>query len=456
MATMTAQGTLPVAGADMLAAPVTDTFNHIMNTYNGKNIDTNNVDTTSSNGIMDLPTAQTATGAKTIKATFTVGEDATGHDVQFHGDTTAKSMLWDESADTLIIAGKQTISETLGVTGVATLTATSVHTGGITSGSNIVSDTDSTDDLGTTGTRWANLFVDDITLTTALTAGGAGTFASLSVSDGNITNVGDIALDSITSDGSTITIGTGSTLVFTDNTTIAMTLGDDAGDDFLIDATAFVVEGDSGNIGQGTAAPTSPSGFAPIYHIKGAAPGFVFEDTTGANLDFEIGVNAGKMQFTTETASATVMSLDQAGLLNLTSLTASQDVQTDGSKNLTSVSDMNWKNDLGEISGAIEIINQIPARYFNWKKDSNGDIPTEDEVLDLKTKQNVVTKRPPQPRLAGFFAQEIYSVFPEGSPGGANIDSDGNEHWGLNSRAILALVLAGQKELDARLLELEK
>lgn len=44
---------------------------------------------------------------------------------------------------------------TLGVTGIATF------------GDDIVSDTDSTDDLGTTGVRWANLWVDDITATTS-------------------------------------------------------------------------------------------------------------------------------------------------------------------------------------------------------------------------------------------------------------------------------------------------
>jgi len=36
----------------------------------------------------------------------------------------------------------------------------------------IVSDIDSTDDIGTTTVRWANLFVDDITVTTSITAGG--------------------------------------------------------------------------------------------------------------------------------------------------------------------------------------------------------------------------------------------------------------------------------------------
>ena len=64
------------------------------------------------------------------------------------------------------------VDETASITGVLTTTATQVATGGITSGSNIVSDTDSTDDLGTTGVRWANLYVDGITATDQITATG--------------------------------------------------------------------------------------------------------------------------------------------------------------------------------------------------------------------------------------------------------------------------------------------
>ena len=70
------------------------------------------------------------------------------------------------------INGNVEISGTTAQVGVLTTTATQVATGGITSGSDIVSDTDSTDDLGTTGVRWANLFVDAITATDQITATG--------------------------------------------------------------------------------------------------------------------------------------------------------------------------------------------------------------------------------------------------------------------------------------------
>ena len=76
-----------------------------------------------------------------------------------------------------------TFSSTLGVTGLLTATA------GITSGSNIVSDTDSTDDLGATGTRWANLWVDAITMGGALTASGGGSLTGTWTDLGIVTTV---------------------------------------------------------------------------------------------------------------------------------------------------------------------------------------------------------------------------------------------------------------------------
>jgi hypothetical protein len=70
------------------------------------------------------------------------------------------------------VSNNAVIDGTALVTGVLTTTATQVATGGITSGSNIVSDTDSTDDLGTNSVRWANLYVDAITATDQITATG--------------------------------------------------------------------------------------------------------------------------------------------------------------------------------------------------------------------------------------------------------------------------------------------
>jgi hypothetical protein len=106
--------------------------------------------------------------------------------------------------DVVDIDGAVDMASTLQVDGVLTTTATQVATGGITSGSNIVSDTDSTDDLGTTSVRWANLFVDGVTVTGTVTATTlAGTLST--AAQPNITSVG--TLTSITTTGN-LAIGT--------------------------------------------------------------------------------------------------------------------------------------------------------------------------------------------------------------------------------------------------------
>jgi hypothetical protein len=68
----------------------------------------------------------------------------------------------------------------------------------LTSGGVIVSDTDSTDDLGTTGVRWANLFVDAITATDQITATGFtgtldGILGSGAAAAANVTTLGSTA-----------------------------------------------------------------------------------------------------------------------------------------------------------------------------------------------------------------------------------------------------------------------
>ena len=99
-----------------------------------------------------------------------------------------------------------TVGTTLGVTGIGTFTAQSVHTAGLQSGGNIVSDTDSTDDLGTSAVRWANLYADDITTTssgsfgTTLAVTGIGTFTAQSVHTGGLESGGNIVSDTDSTD----------------------------------------------------------------------------------------------------------------------------------------------------------------------------------------------------------------------------------------------------------------
>ena len=100
----------------------------------------------------------------------------------------------------------------------ATVSGTTLMTGVTTHGGNVVSDTDSTDDLGTTGVRWANLFVDAITATDQITATGfTGTL------DG-VLGSGSAAAATTTALASTTITASG--IIKTDDTTNASTTTD--------------------------------------------------------------------------------------------------------------------------------------------------------------------------------------------------------------------------------------
>ena len=54
--------------------------------------------------------SQTISLNQDLQGTFTVGQDNTGYDVKFYGDTTSKYWLWDESADSVVLVGAMSIT----------------------------------------------------------------------------------------------------------------------------------------------------------------------------------------------------------------------------------------------------------------------------------------------------------------------------------------------------------
>ena len=87
--------------------------------------------------------------------------------------------------DIVDIDGAVNMATTALVTGVLTTTDTQVATGGITSGSDILSDTDSTDSLGSTGVRWLKGWFDTLTAGTLTVGSGSVTDSSGAISFGN-------------------------------------------------------------------------------------------------------------------------------------------------------------------------------------------------------------------------------------------------------------------------------
>ena len=114
----------------------------------------------SSNGML----ARTAAGTY---ASRTIA-GGTGIDVtNGNGVSGAPSVAIDSTVATL--AGSQTLSN-------------KTFSDGVTFGGTIKSDTDSTDDIGTTGVRWKSLYVDDITSTGLIASGGNITATDLTLS----------------------------------------------------------------------------------------------------------------------------------------------------------------------------------------------------------------------------------------------------------------------------------
>jgi hypothetical protein len=177
-------------------------------------------------GVLTTTAATVSNGGGQFNGAINVGVDDTGYDVKFFGATTGKSLLWDESADSLIVTGTTTLVGTTNLDAVdidgatqidATVTVGVDDTGydvkffGATAGAYMLWD-ESADDLILGGA--AGLSVNSTALVTGvLTANGGAVFNE---SGADV----DFRVESDT------------------------------------DANALFVEGSSGNVGIGTGSPT--------------------------------------------------------------------------------------------------------------------------------------------------------------------------------------------------------
>jgi cytoskeletal protein CcmA (bactofilin family) len=139
-----------------------------------------------SNAILDITatdeielnaTAIDLNGTLDVSGTITVAGNA-----DFNGDLDVNGTT---NLDVVDIDGAVDMATTALVTGVLTTTATQVATGGITSGSDIISDTDGTDSLGSTGVRWLKGWFDTLTAGTLTIGSGSVTDSSGAISFGN-------------------------------------------------------------------------------------------------------------------------------------------------------------------------------------------------------------------------------------------------------------------------------
>jgi hypothetical protein len=240
-----------------------------------------------------------------------------------------------------------------------------------------------------------------------------------SFSDGNITNVGDIALDTISSDA---------------GTSIGVTLGTDAGDDFNVGSGKLVVEGDSGNVGIGTASPTSPAGVTRFLHINtdtvSGGAGIVLDAYAGN--PFNIYNNAGDLYHWN---GAHRFTISAAG--------------TFGGSASADISDERLKENITTIPDALQKIKALTGRTFTWKEEADMQSGTQ----------------------YGLIAQELEAVIPDlvhNESGIRIFDKDGNlkpdavelsvgDEWGkhIHMSGCIPILIEAVKELSAKVTALE-
>jgi len=206
---------------------------------------------------------------------------------------------------------------------------------------------------------------------------------------------------------------------------------------------------------------------------------FTSYDTTSANAGHTIDASSTNGEMKLATGGTARLTIDSSGVINIPNLSASSDVQTDGSKNLITSSDKRLKNDIGELTAGLDIVSNLEPHYFSWKSDITNTqqlgfyaqdvyefLP---EAAPREQKQNLVT---PAVSAAPATYYEEGDELPEGKVVGdektpaveavdavyepaTNEDGTPDYNWGFNGRPIIAALVAAVKELKAKVEALE-
>ena len=162
---------------------------------------------------VDLNGALDVSGASQFSGAITTGVDDTGVDVKFFGATSGSFLLWDESDDALELTDSSPIK--IGDGGDMQV----YHDGSnsyITNSTGALKLATETSGIAVTigHTTSETTIADNATITGNLSVGGNfDVTGTLDFSDSDITNIGSIALDTITNDGTDITLDSSGDIV---------------------------------------------------------------------------------------------------------------------------------------------------------------------------------------------------------------------------------------------------
>jgi hypothetical protein len=160
-------------------------------------------------GVLTTTAATVSNGGGQFNGAINVGVDDTGYDVKFFGATAGAYMLWDESADDLILGGAAglSVNSTALVTGVLTTTAATVHTGGITMPDNAKAIFGSGSDLEIYHDGTNNIFAGNIVIDGSDASTSIASPATLNLKAGDANNEYSTLRLATSADGSLAMIG---------------------------------------------------------------------------------------------------------------------------------------------------------------------------------------------------------------------------------------------------------
>ena len=242
------------------------------------------------------------------------------------------------------LASDDTLALTLTALQLAGSTTLTVG-GGITSGANIVSDTDSTDDLGTTSVRWANVYTDSIGDSGQALAVAATT---VNMAAGTLSFDGTHSIDTSGNNGLTISSGTATMTLTAGNVAVGtdLTVGGNLtvnGTTTTVNSTVVSVDDPIFNLGGDTAPGSDDNkdrGITFQWHNGTAAKvGFFGYDDSASEFTFipdasvsgeVISGTVGNAKF--GTIAGTLSTAAQTNITSLGALTALtvDDVAIDG------------------------------------------------------------------------------------------------------------------------------
>jgi hypothetical protein len=281
---------------------------------------------------------------------------------------------------------------------------------------------------------------------------GAGSFTSLNVNDGNITNVGRILLDTIAADANDVVIS------LTDNRAAALdvlegansylkfvtTDGQEeitAGKELVLSQGGLVADDQALVFGNDDDGSISFISAANVVRFDGGSSGLHFNDTSvfgadGSGKDVSLHGAAANELLKYTAADHTLKFTDSSGATHLTlggDATGEFAIDVaDGSNNKNKVraaafvtySDERLKTDVSPIKGGLETVNNLKAVNFTWKKDGSRDF--------------------------GFMAQELKQVVPQAVHG----SEEGL--YGVDYGRLSAILVSAIQEQSAQIASLKK